>query len=75
MSEYVARVLLEGEPLKELLEKAWNNRQSLFQQAEQEGGDCYRVFHGTVEGIQGLSIDCYGTKLLVQSFHHSISPS
>ena len=64
-----------SEQLKELLEGAWSNRQALFQQAKQEGSDCYRVFHGTVEGIQGLSIDCYGPQLLIQSFHHSVLPS
>ena len=75
LNEHVTRALLEGEPLKALLEGAWSNRHALFQQAKQEGSDCYRVFHGTVEGIQGLSIDCYGPQLLVQSFHYSISPS
>ncbi len=78
MSDDVSNVsngLLEGGPLKELLENAWSNRQTLFQQAKQEGSDCYRVFHGAAEGIQGLSIDCYGPQLLVQSFHHSVPSS
>jgi len=75
LSECVSSELLTGEPLKKLLEHAWGNRQVLFQQAKQEGSDCYRVFHGTVEGIQGLSIDCYGPQLLIQSFHYSASPS
>lgn len=30
---------------------------------------CYRLFHGTVEGVPGLTVDRYGEVLLVQSFH------
>ncbi|MGB4343118.1 MAG: class I SAM-dependent methyltransferase [Moraxellaceae bacterium] len=31
--------------------------------------NCYRLFHGTVEGMPGLTVDRYGDVLLVQSFH------
>jgi len=34
--------------------------------------DCYRLFHGTVEGMPGLTVDRYGEVLLVQSFHEPL---
>ena len=30
-----------------------------------EGTDCYRLFHGAVEGRPGLTVDVYGALLLV----------
>ncbi|TEW54122.1 class I SAM-dependent rRNA methyltransferase [Psychromonas sp. RZ22] len=35
--------------------------------------DCFRVFHGTVEGINGLNIDRYGDAWLIQTFHETLS--
>ena len=37
--------------------------------------NCFRVFHGTVEGINGLNIDRYGDAWLIQSFHQTVSES
>lgn len=34
--------------------------------------DCYRLFHGTAEGMPGLTVDRYGEVLLVQSFHAAL---
>lgn len=34
--------------------------------------DCFRVFHGTVEGVNGLNIDRYGDAWLIQSFHQTL---
>ncbi|MGK0273321.1 MAG: 23S rRNA (cytosine1962-C5)-methyltransferase [Cocleimonas sp.] len=35
--------------------------------------DCFRVFHGTVEGINGLNIDRYGDAWLIQTFHQTLT--
>jgi len=35
--------------------------------------DCFRVFHGTVEGMNGLNIDRYGDAWLIQTFHETLS--
>ena len=33
---------------------------------------CYRVFHGTIEGVEGLTIDRYGAQLLLQTFREPL---
>ena len=35
--------------------------------------DCFRVFHGTVEGVNGLNIDRYGNAWLIQTFHQTLT--
>ena len=35
--------------------------------------DCFRVFHGTVEGVNGLNIDRYGDAWLIQTFHQALA--
>nr|CAA6799689.1 MAG: Methyltransferase (EC [uncultured Thiotrichaceae bacterium] len=37
--------------------------------------DCFRVFHGTVEGVNGLNIDRYGDAWLIQTFHQTLAES
>ncbi|MCG8673421.1 MAG: class I SAM-dependent methyltransferase [Pseudomonadales bacterium] len=61
--------------LIENLQQAWDSRQALFEQCEAEQTDCYRLFHGTVEGLSGVTVDRYGPQLLVQSFHESLDPA
>ncbi len=56
-------------PTEELLAQALARRSELIAELEQRGTDCYRVFHGTVEGRPGLTVDRYGEVLLAQSFH------
>ena len=34
--------------------------------------DCYRLFHGTTEGVAGLTIDRYGSQALVQTFREPL---
>jgi 23S rRNA (cytosine1962-C5)-methyltransferase len=34
--------------------------------------NCFRVFHGTVEGVNGLNIDRYGDAWLIQTFHETL---
>ena len=44
-------------------------RHSLLEQLHAEQTTAYRLFHGSVEGDTGLTVDRYGDTLLVQSFH------
>lgn len=55
------------------LSAALVNRQSLLSELHQQGTDCYRLFHGSQEGVGGLTIDRYGPQLLIQSFHQSLT--
>lgn len=55
-----------------LLETAFQQRQALFAQCAAEQTTAYRVFHGSVEGVSGLTVDRYGDVLLVQTFHRSL---
>ncbi|WP_394129480.1 class I SAM-dependent rRNA methyltransferase [Shewanella maritima] len=55
------------------LEQAITTRQQFMSRAEQTSTDCYRLFHGTVEGEKGLNIDRYGDAWLIQSFHQSLT--
>ncbi len=59
--------------LSSLLETAWNNRQAFLHQMDLEQTDCFRLFHGSVEGFMGLTIDRYGKNLLIQSFHEHLT--
>jgi 23S rRNA (cytosine1962-C5)-methyltransferase len=52
-----------------LLAAALDARASLLTKLHAEHTDAYRLFHGSVEGRPGLTIDRYGDLLLVQSFH------
>jgi 23S rRNA (cytosine1962-C5)-methyltransferase len=56
-------------PLSDLLQAALAARKPLLEQLHAENTDCYRLFHGSVEGLPGLTVDRYGDLLLVQSFH------
>ena len=51
---------------------AFHQREDFFEQCEAEQTNAYRLFHGTVEGCPGLTLDRYGDHLLAQSFHHSL---
>ncbi|WP_079204787.1 class I SAM-dependent rRNA methyltransferase [Pseudomonas sp. CC6-YY-74] len=59
--------------LEQALRAALAHRQPLLAELNQQGTDCYRLFHGSQEGASGLTIDRYGPQLLVQSFHQSLS--
>jgi len=58
--------------LHHALSAALCKRQSLLRDLHQQGTDCYRLFHGSQEGIGGLTMDRYGPQLLIQSFHTSL---
>ena len=59
--------------LKNLISQAWQNRSDLKAQWQQEKTDCYRIFHGTNEGLPGTTLDRYGPLLILQTFHQSVS--
>jgi 23S rRNA (cytosine1962-C5)-methyltransferase len=50
-------------------------RRSLLEQLHAEQTSAYRLFHGSVEGDTGLTVDRYGDSLLVQSFHRLLEPA
>lgn len=60
-------------PLPDLLARALAARGNLLAELPAGGTDCYRLFHGTVEGWPGLTVDRYGDVLLVQSFHQPLT--
>ncbi|NML24713.1 class I SAM-dependent rRNA methyltransferase [Zoogloea sp. G-4-1-14] len=55
------------------LNAAFQAREALMARLLAEGTDAYRLFHGTVEGRPGLTVDRYGSLVLVQSFHSPLS--
>jgi len=59
-------------PLVEHLATAFVAREALLNQCHAEQTDAYRLFHGSVEGEPGLTVDRYGEILIVQSFHHTL---
>ena len=59
-------------PLPPLLAAALDARSDLLPRLAAEQTDAYRLFHGTVEGMPGLTIDRYGNLLLVQTFHQTL---
>lgn len=59
--------------LKNLISQAWQNRADLKIQWQAEQTDCYRIFHGTNEGLPGTTLDRYGPLLILQTFHQPLS--
>jgi 23S rRNA (cytosine1962-C5)-methyltransferase len=57
-----------------LLAAAFDARAELLPRLHAEQTDAYRLFHGSVEGHPGLTIDRYGDLLLVQCFHSPLPP-
>lgn len=55
--------------------RAVDRRADLLARLHGEGTDCYRLFHGVVDGEPGLVIDRYGPLLLVQTFRRALSPA
>lgn len=59
--------------LYESLASAWQRRAALLARLRELGTDSLRVFHGTVEGRAGLTLDRYGPVLLAQTFREPLS--
>ena len=58
--------------LGDLLSQALATRATLIARLTGEDTDCYRVFHGSQEGLPGLAVDKYGDLVLAQTFHRSL---
>ena len=58
--------------LVQCLNAAFCNRAALMAQLAAEQTDAYRLFHGSIEGRAGLTVDRYGNVALVQAFHHPL---
>ena len=63
----------DSQNLISALGQALEARRELIARLTAEQTDAYRLFHGTVEGRPGLTVDRYGSLLLVQSFHGPLS--
>jgi 23S rRNA (cytosine1962-C5)-methyltransferase len=59
---------MSADQLPRLAELAIKRRRDLLARLHAEGTDCYRIVHGIAEGAPGVTVDRYGTLLLVQSF-------
>lgn len=55
------------------LARALESRSDLLTRLHAEDTNAYRLFHGSVEGSPGLTVDRYGDLLLVQSFHDPLN--
>ena len=68
-------------PIASLLNTALAKRADLIERlnspsTDSPKTDCFRVFHGTVEGMgswNGLNIDRYGDAWLIQTFHETLT--
>ncbi|RDE25307.1 class I SAM-dependent rRNA methyltransferase [Motiliproteus coralliicola] len=58
--------------LHDSLGLALDRRRPLVAQLDAEQTDCYRLYHGTVEGEAGVTVDRYGPQLIIQSFHRDL---
>ena len=52
--------------------EALKQRSAFIATMNAENTDCYRLFHGSVEGFMGVTVDRYGANLLIQSFHQCL---
>ncbi|NRD75523.1 class I SAM-dependent methyltransferase [Shewanella sp. VB17] len=59
--------------ISSLLASALAKRQPFLTDTKLNKTNCFRVFHGTVEGHKGLNIDRYGDAWLIQTFHHTLT--
>lgn len=59
--------------MEKLIFKGLDDRKELIQALQHEQTDTYRLFHGANEGLPGLTIDRYGSRILVQTFYESLS--
>jgi len=60
--------------LCELVDRALESRTELAARLERESTDAYRLFHGAAEGAPGVTIDRYGSLVLVQTFRSALEP-
>lgn len=63
---------MNTDTLRLSLATALDARGDLLARLQAEQTDAYRLYHGTVEGSPGLTVDRYGELLLIQTFHQSL---
>jgi len=61
------------ESLTNAAHKALDARGELLERLHAEGTNAYRLFHGVTEGFPGVTVDRYGSVVLVQSFREPIT--
>ncbi len=61
--------------LDALVRAAILRRRDLESRLHEDDTNCYRLFHGVVEGWPGLSIDRYGPLVLAQTFRGPLDPA
>lgn len=66
--------IIMADSLTTHLATAFAARTELMARLQAEQTDAYRLFHGTVEGHPGLTVDRYGDMLLAQCFHSPLAP-
>ncbi len=59
--------------LTECIGAAFAARSDLVKALEAEGTDAWRIFHGVNEGAPGITVDKYGTQVLIQGFRRPLS--
>ncbi len=59
--------------LAEILQRAIARRGDLLARLHAEGTDAYRLLHGIAEGAPGVTVDRYGSLLLVQTFREALA--
>ena len=64
-----------SDTLPGLLAAAYASRRDLLARLEAEQTNAYRLFHGSVEGFPGLTVDRYGDLILLQTFHQPVDGS
>ncbi|NTV96239.1 MAG: class I SAM-dependent rRNA methyltransferase [Thiobacillus sp.] len=62
-----------SDQLAGLLAAAFTARTELMARLLAEQTDAYRLFHGSVEGVPGLTVDRYGDLILAQTFHRPLT--
>lgn len=63
---------LDQDTLAAALQRAIGARNELLRQLQAEGTDCYRLLHGIAEGAPGITLDRYGSLLLLQTFREPL---
>lgn len=66
---------MSKDPLTAALERGIEHRRGWLEEASSRGTDCVRLLSGAVEGAPGVTIDRYGSVLLVQTGREPIDPS
>lgn len=60
--------------MSKILSEALDRRAPLLEELHDAATDCYRLLHGSTEGLPGVTVDRYGPQVLVQSFHQAYEP-